>query len=217
MRPMRHAPAILSLPLSLALAASAWADSGDSTSRSLNADGSTSMRYERQLADLGAQVGMSLSTEASSAVPGLVPGTQAVSGAAFAKVALPELPSWLMWQKGSVNVAVSPSDEESKLGTTLSRSWTLYEGLKAELSDSYEIARSTSGGGWQTDKAFRIKMIDTGTTFSFGASASDSTPQLLPSVSAQQKVFGAVNVTTTLADTGSELNKSITAGFSHRW
>lgn len=216
MRPMcllRHATALLILPL--VLAGAARADSGATTSRSLNADGSTSMRYEQPLADL-AQVGVTLSTEASSVVPTSVAGTQTVSGGAFAKVSVNELPNWLLWQKGAVNVAVSPTDE-SKLGTTLSRSWTLYEGLKAELSDSYALARSSGSTGWQTDKALSLKLTETGTTVSVAASASEATPQLLPSISAQQKVFGALNVTTTVADTGSELNKSITAGFSHRW
>lgn len=214
MCPLRHATALLILPL--VFAGAAQADSGTTTSRSLNADGSTSMRYEQQLADL-AQVGVNLSTEASSVVPTSVAGTQTVSGGAFAKVSVNDLPNWLLWQKGAVNVAVSPTDE-SKLGTTLSRSWTLYEGLKAELSDSYALARSSSGSGaWQTDKALSLKLTETGTTVSVAASASEATPQLLPSISAQQKVFGALNVTTTVADTGSELNKSITAGFSHRW
>ena len=103
------------------------------------------------------------------------------------------------------------------MGTTLSRSWTINDGLKAVVADSYELSRSGSSNGWQTDKTLSLANSNTGTTVSVGAHAADDTAGLLPSVSAQQKVVGNFQVTTTLADNGSDLNKSVTAGFTHRW
>ncbi|MFG1480808.1 hypothetical protein V5F53_19435 [Xanthobacter sp. V4C-4] len=217
MRPTRHAPAAVLTSSLLLLATGAQAQSEMTAKRTLNADGTTSMTYAGDLSSLATQVGIDLSTTKTSAAPVAQPGTDTVSGTAYAKVTLAALPEWLLWQKGAVNVAVSPTEEESRVGTTLSRSWTINDGLKAELADSYQVGRSGATNGWQMDKSLSLQNIDTNTTFSVGARATDTSSRLLPSLSAQQKVIGDLHVTTTVADTGSDINKSITAGFSHRW
>lgn len=213
MRPIRHAPAaVLTSAVLLATAAH-----GQTAKRTLNADGTTSMTYSGEVSDLGTQLGLDMSTDKTSVAPVAQPGSDEVSGTAYAKVTLAALPDWLLWQKGAVNVAVSPTDEESKLGTTLSRSWTINDGLKAELADTYQLDRSGTDNGWQMNKSLSMTSVGTDTTLSVGASLTDEASRLLPSISAQQKVLGGLNVTTTVADTGSDINKSITAGFSHRW
>ncbi|MFG1417129.1 hypothetical protein V5F38_04865 [Xanthobacter sp. V0B-10] len=216
MRPKRHARAAV-LTSAVLLAGGAHAQDAVTAKTTLNADGTTSMTYANSLSDLSTQVGLDMSAARTSVAPAQAAGTDTVSGKAFAKVTLDALPDWLLWQKGSVNVAVSPTEEESKLGTTLSRSWTVNDGLKAELSDSYQVGRTGTANGWQMDKKLSVTGVATDTTLSLGARMTDEAQRLLPSLSAQQKVFGGLNVTTTVADTGSDINKSITAGFSHRW
>ncbi|MGE4373055.1 MAG: hypothetical protein AB7E29_09185 [Xanthobacter sp.] len=185
---------------------------------SLNANGSTSMNYSTQLEDMGAQIGLDMSAPGSSIAPQTVAGTANMTGTAYAKVSVSSLPQWLMWQKGAVNVKLNPTAEESKLSTSFSRTWTVNDGLQATLADSYEVAHNSSGAGWSTDKSLSVKLEDTDTTLSVGAHASDSSQQFLGRVSARQKVFGNINVTASAAETSSdELNKSITAGFTHRW
>jgi len=222
MRPTRFVPAVVLGSATLLAAPLAHAQSAVTAKRTLNADGTTSMTYVRDvsafdLEGLATQVGLDMSAAKASAAPAPVAGAESVSGTAYAKVSLAALPDWLLWQKGAVNVAVSPTDEESRMGTTLSRSWTINDGLKAVVADSYELSRSGSSNGWQTDKTLSLANSNTGTTVSVGAHAADDTAGLLPSVSAQQKVVGNFQVTTTLADNGSDLNKSVTAGFTHRW
>ncbi|WP_454916417.1 hypothetical protein [Xanthobacter sediminis] len=216
MRPIRHAPAAV-LTTAVLMATSAHAQTAVTAKRTLNADGSTSMTYAGEVPDLGTQVGLDMSAARTSVAPVAQAGTDAVSGTAYAKVTLSALPDWLLWQKGAVNVAVSPTEEESRVGTTLSRSWTVNDGLKAELADSYQVGRTGSANGWQMDKSLSVTGLATDTTVSVGARLTDDAQRLLPSVSAQQKVLGGIQVTTTVADTGADINKSITAGFSHRW
>lgn len=217
MRPTRHAPAVVLTSSVLLLAVAAQAQTAVTAKRTLNADGTTSMTYASDVPDLATQVGLDMSTAKSSVAPVAQPGGETVNGTAYAKVTLAALPDWLLWQKGAVNITVSPTEEESKVGTTLSRSWTINDGLKAELADTYQLGRSGATNGWQMNKSLSVQNTDTRTTVSLGASATDETQRLLPSLSAQQKVFGDLHVTTTVADTGGDINKSITAGFSHRW
>ncbi|WP_234049880.1 MULTISPECIES: hypothetical protein [unclassified Xanthobacter] len=215
MRPIRHAPAAV-LTSAVLLATGAHAQSV-TAKRTLNADGTTTMTYSGEVSDYGTLFGLDMSADKTSVAPVAQAGNDTVSGTAYAKVTLSALPDWLMWQKGAVNVAVSPTDEESRLGTTLSRTWTVNDGLKAELADTYQLDRSGSTNGWQMNKSLSMTSVATDTTFSVGARLTDEASRVLPSVSAQQKVLGGIQVTTTVADTGSDINKSITAGFSHRW
>ncbi|MDQ0504436.1 hypothetical protein [Xanthobacter agilis] len=216
MQPIRHAP-VIAFACGVLLATGAHAQTAVTAKRSLNADGTTAMTYASDLSEVGTQVGLDMSAAKTTVAPVTTAEANTVSGTAYAKVTLAALPDWLLWQKGAVNVAVSPTDEETKLGTTLSRTWTVNDGLKAELADSYVVGRSGVVNGWQMDKSLSVTGLATDTTLSVGARLTDEVQRMLPSVSAQQKVLGGIQVTTTVADTGSDINKSITAGFSHRW
>lgn len=208
--------AALLAPLTVALAAGpALADGKVEAKRTLNADGTTSYSYSSALDDLGAVFGMDLSRAASSAAPTVAAGASDLGGTAYAKFALPELPAWMLWQKSTVNLTIDPTDAHSKVGTTFSRTVSLGEGLDATLADTYKVNATTQA--WETDKSLSLKLAETGTTFSLGARATADAPTLAPTLSAQQKVLGNINVTTSVAESGSSLTRSITAGFSQRW
>ncbi|MDI4662840.1 hypothetical protein K9U40_00580 [Xanthobacter autotrophicus] len=212
---MPRATAALLVPVVLVAAVPARADSSSETKKTLNADGSVSMTYWSAVEDIGTVFGMDLSKAAASAAPAVASGASDLGGTAYAKVTLSQLPDWLLWQKGTVNVSLDPNGATGKVATTLSRTVTLSSGLDATLADTYRVASGSET--WETDKSVSLKLVETGTTFSLATKATQETPTLLPSLSAQQKVLGDVTVTTSIADTGSTLNKSITAGFSHRW
>ncbi|MFS8038503.1 hypothetical protein ACI7BZ_16370 [Xanthobacter sp. AM11] len=203
------------LPLALLAASPAAADPTVQAKRTLNADGTTSLTYSSAVDEIGTVVGMDLSAAAASAAP--VAGTDAstLGGTAYARLNLAALPDWLVWQKSSVNLEVSPANGAGKVATTFSRSFTVATGLDATLADTYSV--TSASDAWETDKTVSLKLVETGTTFSVGTKATQETPNFLPTVSAQQKLFGDISLTTSVADTGSTLNKSITAGFSHRW
>lgn len=204
------------LPLALlALAVPARAEIESQARRTLNADGSVSLTYSTPVDELGTVFGLDLSRGATSAAPAVGTASGDIGGTAYAKVLLSRLPDWMVWEKGAVNVSVDPNDARSKVATTFSRSVTLTDGLAATLADTYQLASGSDA--WETGKSVSLHVTDTGTTVSLAAKASSETSAFLPTLSAQQKLAGGVSVTTSVSDTGSSLNRSITAGFSHRW
>ncbi|MFG1344508.1 hypothetical protein V5F59_06425 [Xanthobacter autotrophicus DSM 431] len=203
----------LLLPLLLAAALPARADG--TAKSSLNADGTTSLTYSSNLDAVGTVFGMDLSAAAASAAPAVSSGAGDLGGTAYARMSLQSLPDWMLWQKGTVNLSVNPSDAQSKVATTFSRTVPIGAGLAATVADTYTVA--TGSDAWETDKSVSLNLTDMGTSLSVIAKATQETRSFLPTLSAQQKVLGDLSVTTALTDTGSSLAKSITAGFSHRW
>ena len=203
--------ALLASPL---FAAPAFAD-GSEAKTALKADGSTSLTYSTPVEDYGAVVGLDLSAAGSSVAPTVGQSADGLGGTAYAKVTVARLPDWMVWEKGTVNVSVDPNDAASKLATTFERTIPLTSGLAATLADTYQV--KTGSQAWETDKSLSLKLTETGTTFAVATKATSTSSQLLPTVSAQQQLAPDLTVTTSVADTGSTLNKSITAGFTHRW
>lgn len=195
----------------------AMAEVKSDSKRTENKDGSSSLDFSNEVADLGTKVGISVTEPGADPVVDPLAGQEAMSGSAYAKVAVKTLPDWIFWQKGSVDVAVNPGEETGKVSTTLSRSVGIGGGLTATLKDSYSFEHSASSEAWQTDKTVSVKVEDTQTTFSVGAKAGQDVEGWLPSLSAQQEIVKGFSVTTSVANTGSELDKSVTAGFKHRW
>lgn len=208
--------AALLLPAALLAASPALADPTVAAKNTLNADGTTSMTYASAVDEFGAVFGMDLSAASVSAAPTTGSAAGTLGGTAYAKVNLSTLPDWLPWQKNSVKLSVDTSGATGKVATTFSRTFAVATGLDATLADTYAVTSAT-GDAWETDKSVSLKVVDTGTTFSLATKATQETPDFLPTLSAQQKVFGDFAITTSVADTGSALNQSITAGFSHRW
>lgn len=197
-------------------AAPACADGQGEAKASLNANGTTALTYSTPPTDFGTVFGLDLSKAASSAAPASGASAGELGGTAYAKVSLNQLPGWMLWQTSTVNLSIDPSDARSKVATTFSRTVTLVGGLDATLADAYQVASGSEA--WETAKSVSLRLVDTGTTLSLTGKATQDAPRaLLPTLSAQQKVFGDLAVTTSVADTGATLNKSITAGFTHRW
>lgn len=207
-------PALI-LPGFMGLAAPALGGSAGEAKRTLNADGTTSMTYSNPVDEFGTVFGLDLSKAAASAAPVPATGASDLAGTAYAKISVQNLPNWMLWQKSTVNLSVSPADATGKVATTFSRTFPVADGIDATLADTYAVAGGSDA--WETDKSVSLKLVETGTTFSLATKASQDTPAFLPTLSAQQKLFGDISLTTSLADTGANLNKSITAGFSHRW
>ena len=203
--------------LATVAAAPALAQTKSESKRTENKDGSASLDFSNEVADLGTKVGLSVSEPAVDPMADPAAGQAALSGSAYAKVAVKALPDWAFWQKGAVDVAVNPADETSKVATSLTRSVGIGSGLTATLKDSYSFERGAASEAWETDKSLSLKLEDTRTTVSVGAKTTQDQAGWLPSVSAQQELAQGFNVTTSVSDTGSEIAKSVTAGFKHRW
>lgn len=190
-------------------------------SRTVNRDGSASVTAAGQVKDWNnAEVGFDLSLAArQTAGPPSPTGVQdGAGGAAWAKAPLPGVSRLTPWEQGSVDVRVDPVQEQGHVATTFSRQWSLNEALAARVTDSYGLTTSVTGTEhWESGKSVSLDVKPTDTSFSVGASSQRGEAGWLPSISASQKLMGAVNVTTSVAETSDGLNKSITAGFRHTW
>lgn len=208
---------ILLLAAAALAAGPAFAQAKSDAKRTRNTDGSSSFDFSNEVADLGTKVGVAVTEPALDPIADPLAGQEALSGAAYAKVTVKALPDWLFWQKGALDVTVNPVEETSKVSTSFSRSIGLSTGLTATLKDSYSFERAAASEAWGTDKSVSVKLEDTGTTFSVGAASGQDQVSWLPSASAQQEIVSGFNLTTKVTDTGSEIDKSVTAGFKHRW
>lgn len=212
----RPGPSLVGAALIIS-AGPALADVTSQSKLTENKDGTTSLVFSNEVSDLGAKVGINVTEPAVDSLADPVAGQEGNSGSAFAKVTAKSLPDWMIWQKNTVDVSVSPADETSKVATTFSRTVTINPGVKATLSDTYAVSRTGSEDSWETDKTLSVKLEDTSTTFSVGTKAAEGTDHWMPSLSASQQIVEGFKVTTTVADTGDTLNRSVTASFTHRW
>lgn len=213
--------ALLSTTSGLALAE----DIKTEITRTANADGSSAVSVANTPVWLdGTKFGLDLSVAAASVAtvqpnkPLPWTATNTSSAAAWAKMSLPTQAEWLPWEQTTLDMRVDPTQDSSRLGTTFTRSWVVWDHVTASFNDSYAVTRNLDqGGGWETGKSVSLDLKDTGTRVSVAANTSSSDHAWLPSATAQQQLLGPLSLTTSVANTGSEITKSITAGFRHTW
>lgn len=193
-------------------------------SRTVNKDGSSAVTAAGAVREWrGAEFGvdMSLAARQGAAVPtqSAVTASQDGAGAAaWARAPIPGVANLTGWQKGAVDVRVDPVQEQGRLGTTFSREFSVTDGVSARVKDSYAVTSGADGTQqWETGKSVSVDMTSTGTTVSVGTGNRSGETRWQPSVSASQQIIGPLSVTTSVADTGDRLDKSITAGFRHTW
>ncbi len=193
-------------------------------SKVANANGTTSVTAAGSFKDwtwTEFGVDMSLTTAQRSAIlpyqTSTVTGMDGSGAVAWAHTTLPGVSNFMLWEQGSVDVRVNPQDQ-STLATTFSRQWALSDSLTASLSDNYALVVQAGGAEqWQTGKTMSLSLAQSGTSVSVGTATNSLDRAWLPSLSASQKLIGPVVVTTTVADNGDTINKSITAGFRRTW
>ena len=148
------------------------------------------------------------------------------SGTAWAAITAPGVGS--IWDKTSVEARVDPVAEQSKLGTSLSKSLPLNEQYSLTLQNGYNliqqgivpvpgiIARPTRS--YETDQSAKLSITDTGTSFMAGQTLSTTDDKWLRKVGAEQKLFDGVTISGSVGETPSgATNKSFGAGFKRSW
>ena len=148
------------------------------------------------------------------------------SGSAWAAVTAPGVN--VIWDKTAIEARVDPSQEQSKLGTSLSKSVVLDEQYSVTLQNGYNIiqqgiipvpgliARPTRT--YETEQSAKLSIADTGTSFSAGQTLSSTDDRWLRKVGAEQKLFGGVSISGSIGETTlGTVNKSLTAGFKQSW
>jgi hypothetical protein len=161
------------------------------------------------------------------------------SGSAWAAVTAPGVNA--IWDKTAVEARVDPSQEQSKLGTSLSKSVSLNEQYSVTLQNDYNLIQqghsslpcadcvnlsavpvpgiiSHPSRNYETEQSAKLDFPDTGTSFSAGQTLSSADDRWLRKVGAEQKLFGGVSISGSIGETAlGTVNKTLSAGFKQSW
>jgi hypothetical protein len=148
------------------------------------------------------------------------------SGTAWAAITAPGVAS--IWDKTSVEARVDPGSEQSRIGTSLSKSLPIGGQYSLTLKNDYNLiqqglvpvpgiighpARSA-----ETDQSARLSITDTGTSLTAAQTSSTSDDKWLRKVGAEQKLFDGVTISGSIGETPSgAASKSLRAGFKRSW
>jgi hypothetical protein len=148
------------------------------------------------------------------------------SGTAWAAITAPGVGS--IWDKTAVEARVDPGQDQSKLGTSLSKSLPLNQQYSVTLQNGYNLIQqgivpvpgivSRPVRSYETDQSARLSITDTGTSFTAGQTLSTNDDKWLRKVGAEQKLFEGVTISGSIGETPSgAANKSLSAGFKRSW
>jgi hypothetical protein len=149
------------------------------------------------------------------------------SGTAYAAVTAPGVGS--IWDKTAVEARLDPTQEQSKLGTALSKSLPLNPQYSLTLQNGYNVTQQgivpvpglVTGRplrNYATDQTATLSMTETGTSLIAGQSLSSAEDRWLRKFGVEQKLFGGVSINGTIGETAlGASNKSLTAGFKQSW
>jgi hypothetical protein len=149
------------------------------------------------------------------------------NGTAWAAMTAPGVGA--LWDNTAIEARVDPSQDQSKLGTSLSKAVPLGGNqYSLTLQNGYNVVQQ--GGApaigyngrpvrsYETEQLAKLNIADTGTSLVAGQTMSTTDDKWLRKVGAEQKLFGGVNITGTISETlTGPSNKSLTAGFKHSW
>jgi hypothetical protein len=148
------------------------------------------------------------------------------SGTAWAAATAPGVGS--IWDKTAIEARVDPSQEQSKLGTSLSKSLPLGEQYSLTLQNGYNFTQqgvmllpgiaAHPLRNYQTEQSAKLSIADTGTSFLAGQTLSSTDDKWLRKIGAEQKLFDGVNISASIGETPlGATNKSLSAGFKRSW
>ncbi len=148
------------------------------------------------------------------------------SGTAWAAITAPGVAS--IWDKTSVEARVDPGSEQSKLGTSLSKSVPLSDQYSLTLQNGYNLIQqgivpvpgivSHPARNYETDQSAKLSIADTGTSFIAGQTLSTADDKWLRKIGAEQKLFDGVTVSASVGETPQGVaNKTFSAGFKRSW
>jgi hypothetical protein len=148
------------------------------------------------------------------------------SGTAWAAITAPGVGP--IWDKTAIEARVDPGQEQSKIGTSLSKSVPLSEQYSLTLQNGYNVIQQGfvpvpgiighPARNYETDQSAKLSIADTGTSFVAGQTLSTADDKWLRKFGAEQKLFDGVTVSGSVGETASgAANKSISAGFKRSW
>jgi hypothetical protein len=140
----------------------------------------------------------------------------------------------------SVDARVDPSNEQGKLGTTLRQSIPLGRQFAVTVQDTYSVtgtlsqpsagpadmplmalpsaAAAPTSQVFGNERAVKFNILPTGTTLGAGLTTVSNDPVTHNTFSAEQKLYGPLQITTAVTDFGQTTsNKKVSAGFKLNW
>jgi hypothetical protein len=147
-------------------------------------------------------------------------------GTAWAAITAPGAGS--VWDKTAIEARIDPSQDQTKLGTSLSKSLPINEQYSVTLQNGYNLVEQgvvpvpgiigRPARNYETDQSAQLSIADTGTSFTAGQSLSSTEDKWLRKVGAEQKLFGGVSISGSIGETPlGTTNKSVSAGFKQSW
>jgi hypothetical protein len=148
------------------------------------------------------------------------------SGSAWAAMTAPGLGS--IWDKTAIEARTDPAQDQSKFGTSLSKSVPFGgDQYSLTLQSGYNVTQQTlvpvfglgaSTRIFETDQSAKLGIVETGTSFIAGQTHSSTDNKWLHRFGAEQKLFGGVTITGSVSETPEgAANGSLTAGFKRQW
>jgi hypothetical protein len=209
-------------------------------SRTDRPDGSSSLALKQPLpidwdAKVGADIGLRTAPSITAMPDPWMSGSrdQRGSGAAWASVGLvPNL--------ATVDARVDPSNDQGRVGTTFRYTKPVGSHFSMTLQNTYSVTETFSASTaapsdfplmatpaqtglptpqvWGSEKAAKFDILPTGTSFGAKVATSSTDPVTHNQLTAEQKIYGPLNVTTAVTDFGqTTASKSITARFKLNW
>jgi hypothetical protein len=153
-------------------------------------------------------------------------GEQQSSGSAWAAMTAPGVGS--IWDRTAIEARLDPSQEQSRLGTSLSKSVPLDEQASLTLQNGSSVTQQGIAAipgitghqarNYAMDQSARLSIADTGTSLVAGQTLSSTDDKWLRKIGAEQQLFGGVSVSGSIGETPQgTANKSISAGFKKSW
>lgn len=147
------------------------------------------------------------------------------SGTAWAAATAPGLGS--IWDKTALEARIDPAQDQTRFGTSLSKSVPLDGGQYAlTLQNGYNVVQQSTlpgigghfGHSYGTDQSAKLNITDSGTSLIAGQSLSSSSDRWLRTIGAEQKLFDGVSIAGSVSETAlGPLNTSVTAAFKRSW
>ncbi|MCA6109899.1 hypothetical protein [Bradyrhizobium cenepequi] len=148
------------------------------------------------------------------------------SGTAWAAMTAPGVAS--IWDKTSVEARVDPGADQTKFGTSISKSVPFANDYSLTLQNGYNLIQqgvmpvpgivSHPSRSYEADQSARLSINDLGTSFIAGQTLATGDDKWLHRVGAEQKLFDGITISGSIGETAQgPVNKSLTAGFKRSW
>jgi hypothetical protein len=149
------------------------------------------------------------------------------TGSAWANMTAPGLGN--IWDKTSIEARVDPSQEQSKVSTSVSKTMPIgSQPYAVTVQGGYNIIDSAvplvgvngrpTNRAAELDQQTKLEFKDTGTSLLAGQTMSTMDDKWLRRIGAEQKLFGGVSVTGAVSQTADgTASKSVTAGYKYNW